>query len=587
MRSVLSILPTTNYNLVSDRERADQMESFARVLMGLSHPIQVITRSRAVTDTYNWPKPPTLKRDWLVVLEDADAAAENSLTGLLKGALEGIGLRCTSITTPDVFPSFSPRDVTRSHALDWPDLASTLVLRRWPREVAPGWLGLALAGTIPVDTSIHIAPQDADAVARHLKTQHERQAGSDDAADQLGAEDAETQRKAMVARTDQPVRVAVAMTVRAPTPAQLKQRVAAVQHSCRLALADVREATFEHDRGLMATLPTGTCDLLSAWHGLDCTSAASTWPFQPVTVDHANGVPVGVTHKGGMLVRLDPFDPSLEGFSGVVIGKKRMGKSYFMKILARGLAERGVEVTIVEQRNPPEYAVLQHPNITLVNIEQIASDEENADAQMNERVMFLRRFTSELWDRARRDPKPRMLIVDEAWMLLRQAQSAAWVETVARTGGHFGLALWLLSQQVREFLSTGRAVLDNAEVRIFLKQHDTDLDDICEAAGLGKADKPATPAKRFLRSAARGQMLLGVGDMWVDVDVARVPEHYQISTDPRDIWNRETADDSGDTADEDRSTGDESGVAGLDGGLRAGLGASARGRTSVDLLLER
>jgi hypothetical protein len=561
------------------------MEAFARALMGLSHPVQIIGQARTVETHPSWPRPPQLERRWLAVFDD-DASGWRTRT--LTSTIEGVGLRCAPVNVPTTLPPWKHTEIGPDYARgDWPEYTASLVLRRWPREVAPGWLGNALANDLPVDVSMHIEAQDSAWIARKLKLQQKRHQGSDDAGDMLTTRDSRRVREDLIAHKDRPVKVAVAFTVRAPSREMLMSRVETLRHEIGLTLGDVRPVTWEHDRGLEATSATGVCRLLGAWHTLDCTSVASTWPFQPATINHQDGVDIGVTRKGDMLVRLDPFDAALEGFSGVVVGKKRMGKSYLMKIIARGLAARGVEVTIIEQRNPPEYAVLAHlPNIELINIEQIAADEEDADVQTAKRVAHLRKVTGELWDRARRDPRPRMLIIDEAWMLLRHAHTAAWIETVARTGGHFGLALWILTQQVRELLESGRAALDNAEIRIFLKQHDADLDDICDAVGLKTISGATHPAKLFLRSATRGQVLLGVGDLWVDVDVARVPEHYEISTDPRDVWNqidneREESEDGADgvgtTTSEDRAAVGRGPGVWLDrrGGGRSGRAAVA------------
>jgi hypothetical protein len=446
-------------------------------------------------------------------------------------------------------------------------------LKGWPRDVTPGWLGQALSGELPIDVGIHFLALDPKREARFLKKQYRWQSEdlrhTDDAASELGALDARNERKKTIAGVDRPCRVAIVLTVHARSPEELATRVQTAIYAVGLKLADIVPVDMEHDRGRMATEPLGECRIVGAYRKLDCTAVAYTGIFQPPTIEHAHGVDIGVTHgvgtfnKGGQLVRIDPFDDSLEGFSGVVVGKKRMGKSYFMKVLARGLARLGVEVTIVEQRRPPEYAVLSNePNIYLVNVEEMASDDDEPDVAVAKRSAFLKKFTTEYWNRCREDPRPRMLIIDEAWGLLRYAQSSAWIEEVARTCGHFGLAFWLLSQQVREFLATGEAVLDNVEIIVCLKQLDNDLDDLATAIGM------PVPARTWLRTAGRGQVLIKVGNLWVACDVARVPEHYLISTDPRDKWRRldrqsvevEDADDDasdGGNTDNRRGRGDD------------------------------
>jgi hypothetical protein len=529
--------------------------------MGLSHPVSLYGQARGVDSArWPWPKPPKIARRWYGVVSADQAAALEWQRETLAESLNGIDLHCLATETPETpqLVSVAPRWALWSDG----DYTASLLLKTWPRDVAPGWLGQALSGETPVDVAIHFAPKDPQKFARYLKKQQRWQSDelrqTDDAASELGVIDARTTRKKLVATLDRPCRVAIILTVHASSPGELESRVQTIIYSVGLKLADVVRINLEHDRGREATEPLGVCRVVGAYRTLDCTAVAYTGIFQPPTIEHSAGVDLGITHgvgtfnKGAQLVRLDPFDESLEGFSGVVVGKKRMGKSYFMKVFARGLARRGVEVTIVEQRRPPEYAVLSaEPNVHVVNVEELASDDDAPDEAIAKRAAFLRRFTTEYWNRCRSDPRPRMLVIDEAWALLRHAQSSAWIEEVARTCGHFGLSFWLLSQQVREFLQTGEAVLDNAEIIVCLKQLDNDLDDLAHAIGM------PNPARAWLRGAGRGQVLIKVGDMWVACDVARVPEHYEITTDPRDIWNRiDNHQTSADDADEDNSHDD-------------------------------
>jgi hypothetical protein len=152
-----------------------------------------------------------------------------------------------------------------------------------------------------------------------------------------------------------------------------------------------------------------------------------------------------------------------------------------------------------------------------------------ADVPYSERADRLRTFVSELWELAKREPRPRLLILDELWSLIRDPNLAALIEEIARIGRHHFLSLWIATQQCREMLDSGKAVIDNAAVRIYLKQHDRDLDALCEAVGL------PMPGRKFLRGAARGQALLDVGGLLVPVDIQASPsEHSAISTDPRE-----------------------------------------------------
>lgn len=537
MRAVLEITPTSNYAIASADERSDSMQSLGRVLMGLSHSVQLIVQCRETTEEYDWPTPPRLTRRWLAVVTADDEGTLGWRARTLKKTLDGIGLRGQEVIDdirnwgrgwgtcadclrrdPSTLSDHLGVEVEPDCVFDGKDWCASLVLRQWPREVAPGWLGNALAGDLPVDVAIHIEPQDAQQVARFLKRQVGWQSEGKDAGDELGAGDADRVRRNLIARVDKPCKVAVVLTVRAPGRDQLRVRVETLRHEIGLTLADVRLAKFEQDRGLEATLPTGKCSIVGAFRTLDCTSVASTFIFQPPTVNHEHGADIGTTHAGSMLVRLDTFDASLESFGGIVLGKVGGGKSFFLKLVARRI--RDAEVLIVEQRSPAEYTGV--PGATTFNL---------ADVDYAERADKLRAFVRDLWETAKRDPKPRLLILDELWSLLRDPALASLVEEIARIGRHHYLALWIATQQVLEMVGSeqGMAVLNNSAIRVYLKQHGPDGDLLADKMHLSDG------ARRFLRGATRGQALLDVGGLLVPVDIQASPsEHLLISTDPRE-----------------------------------------------------
>lgn len=525
MRSVLAIEPTSNFGLASLIEREDAMLGLSRVLMGLSHPLALIGQARGIDTESGWPRPPRIERRWYAVVPADDEVTLEWRTRTVKEALNGVGLR-----TAESAHDYLSEPMTKAEpwgVIDDRGYCASLVLRRWPREVAPGWLGQALAGDLPVDVGIHIQPQDPQRIARFLKKQQAWQSDLNsarpDAGNELGRSDAERVRLKLIARTDRPCRVAVAFTVHAPTKDLLRQRLETLKHECGLTLADVREATFEHDRGLQATSLDGVCNLLGAWRTLDCTSVASTWPFQPATVLHAKGAPLGTTHHGSMLVQLDPFDESLRSFGGLITGSVGSGKSYFLKLMLRRMA--GVEKHLVEHSDPPEYDGV--PDLHTFSVAELSEAEQATQ---------LREYITRLWATAREDPRPRLLVLDELWSVLRRAELAALVEEVARRGRKYGLALWIATQQIEELLMDGKAVFDNAAIKVYLQQEDRDLEGLCKAAHL------SGPARQLLRGAARGQALIHVGRMLVFVDVqADAQEHLLVTTDPRDVWGRAAA----------------------------------------------
>jgi hypothetical protein len=142
-----------------------------------------------------------------------------------------------------------------------------------------------------------------------------------------------------------------------------------------------------------------------------------------------------------------------------------------------------------------------------------------------------------LWDTARADPRPRLLVLDELWSLLRVPELASLVEEIARIGRHYFLSLFIATQQVKELLESeqGLSVLNNAAIRVYLKQTGPDGELLARTLNLSVA------ARQYLRAATRGQALLDVSGMLIPVDIqADAYEHGRVSTDPREKHGRTT-----------------------------------------------
>jgi len=514
----VELFPTTNDPLASPGERHDQMESLAKILMGFSRQTQLVAQARelAAGTGWQWKTPPSIERHWYAVAP----GYTNGQIELLREALEGVGLRCS-----EPFDAEPERYIgdPEPHAVQFADgtWATSLVLRHWPREVPPGWLGQALGADEVVDIGLHLLPQDPARFARFLRRQKEWQTDTDaqhkDAANTLGVRDAEAVRMKLIARSDRPVKVAIALTVRARDKATLAARAEAVTYRLGLALAHVREPRWEHHHGLAATTLSGKMNLLGAWRLLDCTSVASTGIFQPATVNHTSGAPIGTSN--GMLVKLDPFDWSLRSFGGLITGSVGSGKSFLLKLLLLGLHD--VEKIVVEQSEPLEYRDI--PDVRHVVL---------PEGTLAEQAAWLREFITNLWEESRRNPRPRLLVLDELWAWIKRPDLAELIGEIARRGRKFHLALWIATQQIEELLKDAKAVFDNAAVRIYLQQEQRDL------SGLEVAARLSGPGRQFLRGAGRGQALLYVNGMLVPVTVQASPEQYPLlNTDPREVYS--------------------------------------------------
>lgn len=137
-----------------------------------------------------------------------------------------------------------------------------------------------------------------------------------------------------------------------------------------------------------------------------------------------------------------------------------------------------------------------------------------------------------IWTKMRRDLKKRILVVDEAWYLMRYPDSANFLYGVAKRARKYFLGLTTITQDVEDFLNTdfGKAIVTNSSIQILMKQSPAGVDKITQVFYLSEGEK------HLLLSANVGEGLFFAGNNHVAVRfVASPDEHKLITTKPSEI----------------------------------------------------
>jgi len=137
-----------------------------------------------------------------------------------------------------------------------------------------------------------------------------------------------------------------------------------------------------------------------------------------------------------------------------------------------------------------------------------------------------------VWTKIRRDLKKRILIVEEAWYLMQNEDSARFIYGVAKRARKYYLGLTTISQDVDDFLSSdyGKAIVTNSSIQILLKQHPAAIDTVAETFYLSEGER------RLLLAADIGEGLFFAGTNHVAIKIKASPsEHKLITTDPEEI----------------------------------------------------
>lgn len=142
-----------------------------------------------------------------------------------------------------------------------------------------------------------------------------------------------------------------------------------------------------------------------------------------------------------------------------------------------------------------------------------------------------------VWTLIKKVPKRRVMIIDDAWLLIKNPAGAFFLFSVSKRCRKYDLGLTTISQDVEDFLSTseGRSLLGNASVQLLLKQSPGSVE------ALGKAFGLTITEQAILKQVAVGNGLLVAGETHVLIRiVASYAEESIISSGPIKITHLTT-----------------------------------------------
>ena len=198
--------------------------------------------------------------------------------------------------------------------------------------------------------------------------------------------------------------------------------------------------------------------------------------------------------------------------------------------VARGLADR-IEKFI---KGSLIGLINQYSNVDIKSHFTVFSIRDLADELRPIAMYILLDF---IWTKIRRDMKKRVLIVDEAWYLMKYPDSAHFLNSIAKRARKYYLGLSTITQDVEDFLAVdlGKAIVQNSSIQILLKQSAAAIDRVAEVFYLSEGEK------HLLLAADIGEGLFFAGPAHVSVRVIASPdEHILITTKPEELLARKT-----------------------------------------------
>lgn len=140
-----------------------------------------------------------------------------------------------------------------------------------------------------------------------------------------------------------------------------------------------------------------------------------------------------------------------------------------------------------------------------------------------------------IWNLIRAKLKRRVMIVDEAWWLMKYETSAAFLFGLAKRCRKYYLGLTTITQDVEDFLRSpyGRPIITNSALQLLLKQSPATIDIVAKAFNLTDAEKS------LLLTSERGTGLFFAGRQHIALQIiASYFEDQVITTDPKQLLSQ-------------------------------------------------
>ena len=134
-----------------------------------------------------------------------------------------------------------------------------------------------------------------------------------------------------------------------------------------------------------------------------------------------------------------------------------------------------------------------------------------------------------IWNLVRAKLKKRLLVVDEAWWLMRHEDGASFLYGIAKRARKYYLGLSTITQDVADFMTSpyGKPIVTNSSIQLLLKQSPATIDTVAQTFNL-------TEEERFLlleSDVGEGIFFAGLKHVAIKV-VASYSEDQVITSDP-------------------------------------------------------
>jgi type IV secretory pathway VirB4 component len=179
---------------------------------------------------------------------------------------------------------------------------------------------------------------------------------------------------------------------------------------------------------------------------------------------------------------------------------------------------------------------LNQPTNISVDNQLVVYNIRDLESELRPIAMYI--ILQHIWNDMRTELKRRMVVVDEAWVMMQHEDAASFLFGIAKRCRKYYTGLTTITQDVSDFMASryGRPIVTNSSMQLLLKQSPSSIDVVSETFYLTDHEK------FLLLESAVGEGILFAGTKHVAVKIiASYSEDQIITSDPRQLIEIEEA----------------------------------------------
>lgn len=132
---------------------------------------------------------------------------------------------------------------------------------------------------------------------------------------------------------------------------------------------------------------------------------------------------------------------------------------------------------------------INRPSNVDINKKFVVFSVRDMEDELKPVAMYI--VTHFIWNAIRKDIKKRLLVVDEAWWMMKADDTASFLFSLVKRGRKYFLGVATITQDVGDFLKSpyGLPIITNSSIQLLLKQSPTSIDEVQKVFNLTEEEK--------------------------------------------------------------------------------------------------